>query len=253
MSETYIPAGGLIGKLRRAEARLLAREPMKIDLETPIISITFDDFPKSASEAGKDAVERHDWRATWFASAGFAGTRTHHGEMFDAADLRRLQRDGHEIGCHTCSHLDATSIDPDMTLRDAERNLRALESMGLEGRPSTFAFPYGEASPAAKRALRTRYAALRGVRAGINRTGADRGLLNAVGVDGGDAGIARAVAWAEEAAENPGWLIYYVHDVQDDPTPWGCTPRQLDTVLDAVRASGARVLPMDEALDAIAA
>ena len=89
---------------------------------------------------------------------------------------------------------------------------------------------------------------MRGVRAEINRGSGDLNLLRAVAVDGGETGIERAIEAADSLIQAPGWLIYYAHDIQDEPSEWGCTPGQFERVCDAVAASGARVMPVRDAL-----
>lgn len=234
--------------LNRRWTRLVARAPLRIDLDHAIVTFTFDDFPKSAAVAGAAALERRGWRGTYYAAAGYAGQTTHHGAMFDAGDLRRLGAAGHEIACHTYSHLDASRVSDTRLLADIDRNARALAELGLAETPVSFAFPYGEATPASKLALNKRFSTLRGIQAGINRGTVDRGLLKAVPVDGGETGIARAVEAAGTLPRHPGWLIYYAHDIQDTPTPWGCTPEDFERVCEAVEASGARVMTMAEAV-----
>jgi peptidoglycan/xylan/chitin deacetylase (PgdA/CDA1 family) len=248
MNAPYIPGSGLMAAANRRWTRLAARQPMRIDLDHAIVTFTFDDFPKSAATTGAEALERRGWRGTYYASAGYAGGETHHGVMFDAGDLIRLDAAGHEIACHTYGHLDASAVSDRKLLADVERNARALAAMGLETEISSFAFAYGEATPAAKLTLGRRFDTLRGIQAGINRGAADRGLLKSVPLDGGEAGIARAVEAAGTLPDHPGWLIYYAHDIQDDPTEWGCTPGQFERVCEAVTASGARVMTMAQAV-----
>lgn len=248
MNAPYVPPGGPLAALNRRWTRLVARAPLRIDLDHAIVTFTFDDFPKSAAVAGAAALERRGWRGTYYAAAGYAGQTTHHGAMFDAGDLRRLGAAGHEIACHTYSHLDASRVSDTRLLADIDRNARALAELGLAETPVSFAFPYGEATPASKLALNKRFSTLRGVQAGINRGTVDRGLLKAVPVDGGETGIARAVEAAGTLPRHPGWLIYYAHDIQDTPTPWGCTPEDFERVCEAVEASGARVMTMAEAV-----
>lgn len=251
MSETaYIPASGLSGKLQRLAARTFARAPLNIRLERPLVSFTFDDFPKSAATTGAALLEAKGWAGTFFAAGGFEDQTTHHGPMFDADDLKRLAAKGHEIACHSFSHIDAASSRDSRFLEDVERNADFFEASGMDA-ARTFAFPYGEATPGLKRALIQRYGALRGVRPGVNRGMADRALLKAVPLDGGLAGLQRAVDAVREAAREPGWLIFYGHDVQDLPTSWGCTPEFLSAVVEAVEAVHADVLPMDQALASI--
>lgn len=251
MNAPYIPSGGWVSKISRRWARIAARAPLNVDLDHAIVSFSFDDFPQSAATTGAEILERHDWRGTYYAAAGYAGTETHHGVMFDAGDLERLQAAGHEIGCHTHSHLDGSSVSPDVMLADIDRNESALRELGYQGPLDSFAYPYGEVIPATKKLLADRFATLRGVHAAINRGQCDRSLLKSVPIDGGEPGIARAIEAAEALVQDPGWLIFYIHDVQDQPTEWGCTPGQLARVCDAVERSGARVLTVSDAMAAI--
>jgi hypothetical protein len=36
----------------------------------------------------------------------------------------------------------------------------------------------------------------------------------------------------DEARDRNGWVIFYTHDVSEDPSEWGCTPAQLEAVVD---------------------
>jgi peptidoglycan/xylan/chitin deacetylase (PgdA/CDA1 family) len=253
MTMPYMPASGLLAGLNRRWARFAARAPMRVDLDHAIVTFTFDDFPKSAATFGASALEERGWNGTYYASAAFAGGETHHGRMFDAGDIIALEARGHEIGCHTYGHIDAAQVRTSELMADIARNARALAAMGLESDLENFAFAYGEATPAAKHVLIERFATLRGVQADINRGTADRALLKSVPIDGGESGIARAVEAASTLAAHPGWLIYYTHDIQAGPTPWGCTPEQFEHVCRAVEASGARVMTMAAATRALEA
>lgn len=239
---------GPLGTLRRLSARMFGRRPFDIHLDRPVVSFTFDDFPMSAATIGRDLLEARGWRGTYFASASYLGTETHLGRMYDRGTLHSLYRGGHEIGCHTYAHVDAARTATPALLEEIARNTAALSPMLDGARPVTFAFPYGEASPRAKAALADRFQALRGTRPGINRADTDRLLLRSVGIDGGEAGIERAVAYAVDAAHAPGWLIYYAHDIREAPSPWGCTPGDFRRVAEAVAATGAEVLPLCEVL-----
>ncbi|MCC5997180.1 MAG: polysaccharide deacetylase family protein [Oceanicaulis sp.] len=250
LAETpYIPAGGLTGKLRRLAARALAVTPLTIALDRPLISFTFDDFPKSAAGNGASILEEFGWRATYFAAAGFTGRTTHLGEMHDIGDLKDLKARGHEIACHTYAHDDLSQMSAAEALAGCAKNREYLSSQGVETKFETFAFPYGEAAPATKRALLGAYRALRGVRPGINRGRADRGLLKAVPLDGGEYGLGRALQAVADVKAEPGWLIFYGHDVRTGPSSWGCSPQFLETVCRA--CEGLDVRPMARALDVV--
>lgn len=249
----YRPRGGLAGRVQQQLTRRLGVTPLKINLERPIVTFTFDDFPRSALELGAVRLKARSWCGTYYVSGGLAGVTNHHGELFDPQDLLTLKSEGHEIACHGFSHLDASRLPVETVMADAARNRAYLKAAGLDEAPTSYAFAYGEATPQAKKRLLETYSSLRGVQPGINRGVADRGLLKSVPLDGGDAGLKRAVAAVKDAARNPGWLIFYGHDIQHQPSEWGCTPEFLDVVLHAVEHSGAQVMTQSAALAAIEA
>lgn len=251
MNAPYVP-GGLRSKMSRQLSRFLAREECEVLLDHAIVSFTFDDFPKSAAVEGAQQLEARSWRGTYYACAGLAETENHHGLMFSAEDITRLERDGHEIACHTFEHLDCAKASSQEIETSIDKNAIALKAMGLQSSLNNFAFPYGEVSPSAKLLLNARFDTLRGIRAEVNRGRSDFNLLSSVPLDGGEAGIARACEAAESLMKHPGWLIFYAHDIQEPASEWGCTPAEFARVLEAVDASGAKVLPVDAALNALA-
>ncbi len=239
----YVPDSGLRAKLARRWTRLSARAPAPAPKSARVVSVTFDDFPASAAQAGLDALAAFNAPATYYAAMGLAGERTHLGAMMTKADVRRVAEAGHEVACHTFSHPDCAALDRDGVLAEVERNAYALADAGVE-HPRSFAFPYGEATPAAKRALRGRFATLRGVQAGVNGRFADRALLRSTLIAPGGVDAVEAVR-----RFRGGWLILFTHDVTDDPSPWGCRPADLRAVLTAVQESGAETLTVASAAE----
>jgi peptidoglycan/xylan/chitin deacetylase (PgdA/CDA1 family) len=247
MNAPYLPSSSILSRFNRQWARFSARTPVAIDLDHAIVSFSFDDFPKSAAVQGAQTLESHGWRGTYYASAVFAGQLNHHGELFDASDLKRLEANGHEIGCHTYEHLDCAKATCGEIMKSVDRNQIALKQMGLTQDMTSFAFPYGEATAASKRILGERFSTLRGVHSQVNRGEVDMNLLKSVPLDGGPAGIAKAIEAAEALTVHPGWLVYYAHDVQENPSEWGCTPDQLQSICKAVEDSGAQVMTVGDA------
>ena len=58
-------------------------------------------------------------------------------------------------------------------------------------------------------------------------------------------GVERAF---DHAQTNNGWLIFYTHDVADEPSPYGCSPSLLNEALEAASRRKIPVLNMAEAL-----
>jgi hypothetical protein len=55
-------------------------------------------------------------------------------------------------------------------------------------------------------------------------------------------------AWLDRTLAARGWLIFFTHDVSDDPSPYGCSRKAFETVADAVARRGFRVLPVKNAV-----
>jgi len=247
MPTAYEPPRTLAAMLHRFIARHTAQDPLRIPAEFRCVSFTFDDFPKSAATTGRTMLEQFGWRGTWFASGCFCSGTTHYGPMYDKADLASLAAAGHEIGNHTFSHLDCAQFPRAHVAADTERNQQFLTTSAGIPEPVSFAFPYGEATFQVKKTLGKQFAGLRGVSRGVNRAVADRCMLRSVPVVA-HAKPASATDYAQDIASRGGWLIYAFHDIQPEPTKWGCRPGDMKSVLQAVRQSGAEVKPLGEVL-----
>lgn len=251
MSAAYASASGLLGKLSRIRARVLARAPARVRSEARLVSFTFDDFPKSAAETGAQMLERVGARGTFYAATGLMGGDGLHGALYDADDIARLSAAGHEIAEHSCDHVDyarmtSASIEADL---DASANRRS--QLGLAAHATAFAYPYGEASPAAKHLIASRFATARGIGAGVNRGLCDRALLRATPIENLKRTVIDTVI--EDFDRHGGWLIFYIHDVCDHPSKWGCTPDLLEQTIERARAVGGQLTPVSTAaLDAFA-
>ncbi len=151
---------------------------------------------------------------------------------------------GHELGCHTFSHLDCGQAGPHDIEADVERNLASLKAWGA-GAPTTFAYPYGDVSRSAKRVLEPRFKLLRALHAGLIETGADLNQAPSVGIEGPCA-EEQAHRWLQRARTRKAWIILNTHDVADRPSPWGCTPQALDGLVKAAIEGGMEVVSVAE-------
>lgn len=250
MSEAYSP-NSLAAKIKRRVVRYGARRPVTLPPNFARVSFTFDDFPRSAGEAGARIVESFGYRATYYVATGFRDSENHLGALWTVDDLLRVAESGHEIGCHTHGHIDCNNTGVADVEAEAERNEEALRAAGYDGPLRSFAFPFGETSLAAKSSLSRRYLTLRSVWPGVNRGAIDCAYLRATGLDGGGAGVARARAQIADVKQNGGWLIFYGHDVQDQHSEWGASERELEEVVEAVAEAGLKVSTVGDVAQSI--
>lgn len=242
--DAYEPDRSLKGKLRRRLIRLAHRRPARVALERPMVSFSFDDAPATACEAGARALEARGLRGTYYFAAGLAGRDGPMGRFATGEDARRLYQAGHEIACHTYSHLDCGQSSRATTLQDVDRNAESLAAWGA-GEPVSFAYPYGDVASPAKTALSGRFKTLRALHHGLITDGADLNQAPAVGVEG-EAGEAVASEWLDKAKARKAWLILYTHDVAEQPSQWGCTIAALERLIDRAVADGFDVVTVAE-------
>ncbi|HUZ11975.1 MAG TPA: polysaccharide deacetylase family protein [Caulobacteraceae bacterium] len=243
MTEAYEADGSWRAKLRRRAVRLTARRRARAPA-TPMLSIAFDDAPASAAGAGAAILAARGLKGSYYICAGLAGAQGSMGRLAGADAVRGLAAAGHEIGCHTFSHLDCGQAGAREAVDDVARNAETLAAWGLP-RPATFAYPYGDVAAGPKRALAGRFSLLRALHHGLVAEGCDLNQAPAVGIEGRE-GEAVARRWLARAERRRAWLILYTHDVTPQPSPWGCTPDALARLADEALSAGFEVVTVAE-------
>jgi peptidoglycan/xylan/chitin deacetylase (PgdA/CDA1 family) len=198
-----------------------------------MVSFTFDDVPKSAATTGAEMLGEYDAIGTYYVAGGLMDQWSGHWDGASDDDIVRLHRSGHEIACHTFSHLRTPDLDAATMAAEIDRNRRYLTALDPSIKIENFAYPFGLASMARKGQLRKLFRSSRGILPGINSGTVDLQYLRAMPLT--EEHIDRDAidrAFDETVAKN-GWLIFYSHDVEDTPSPYGCSPQLLRYALDA--------------------
>ena len=233
----------------RRMARWFGRRPFALPMRRPIVTFTFDDFPRSALSAGGRILAQHQAQGTYFVAMGLVGRTIETGEMFLTADLEDLLTHGHELGCHTCEHLPAWETASTSYLASVERNARALASLSRPVRPAAHSYPISYPRPSSKRRLASRFRACRFGGQGLNHDTVDLNALNSFFIEQSVHDFAAIEQLITTNAAQKGWLIFSTHDVSENPTRYGCTPALFESIVRRTRESGATILTMNAALD----
>jgi peptidoglycan/xylan/chitin deacetylase (PgdA/CDA1 family) len=236
-------------KVSHRLATHLRVEPFRLRNETPMVSFTFDDIPKSAATTGAAILEDHGVRGTFYVSGGLVGTTSSaHWAAVDVPDIVALHRRGHEIGCHTFSHRRTCDLDAASFTTEIEQNRRYLHSVDPSIRIENFAYPFGYGAFGRRQQLKAAFQSCRSIVPGVNSGTVDLQFLHAMPLI--DQHIDRdAIERAlDETQVNNGWLIFYGHDVAESPSPYGCSPALLNHALEAASRRKIRGLNTAEAL-----
>ena len=120
----------LRGKLRRRYSRLIHRRPLTLPEGRPMITFGFDDVPATAVSNGAAVLEDAGVRGTFYVCAGLEGQTGPMGAYGGASETERLLDAGHEVACHTFSHLDCGQAGAAAIAEDVRRNGEALAALG---------------------------------------------------------------------------------------------------------------------------
>jgi peptidoglycan/xylan/chitin deacetylase (PgdA/CDA1 family) len=238
----------LLRRVNYVATRNIPVKPIHSKLDRPTASITFDDFPKSAWRDGGPILDRYGAKATYYAAGRFCGLTEDGIEYFTPDDLTALRDAGHEVGCHTFSHLYGTGVSSLDLDQDGARN-QAFVSGHLGDYPlSSFAYPYGDVSPRTKLLYSNRFPTSRGISRGVNAGWIDLAQLKAIGLEQKAWNPVAIEAAVAQAVQRNGWIIFFTHDVSETPSPYGATPQMLDHALRTLKAASIDVLPVKHAL-----
>ncbi|WP_306223473.1 polysaccharide deacetylase family protein [Bosea beijingensis] len=238
-------------RLENRLIRTLPREVMQVPTQEPIVSFTFDDVPASALDAGAATLEANGARGTFYISGGLEGRIEPGRRLIDRAGCRELAARGHEIGCHSFAHHDLRHLRIDALAEDLARNARYLDAIDPRRAPRNFAYPYNSGSLGKRSLLARSFRTCRAGGEGINRGPTDPVFLRAVEIRQPQQHVLGLARWIDALVADPGWLIFFTHDVSPQPTPYGCTPPSFHLLVGYAIARGCRVLSVDAALDHI--
>lgn len=237
-----------VGDVRRRILSALYRRLVPFGTRGPIITFSFDDFPRTALTIGADILESFGGRATYYVTMSLMNTRNDLGEQFRQEDLGSVLDRGHELASHTFSHLSARRAGYDVFEHDVEIGEQAIqERMGVPG-SGNFAYPYGDVTLGAKKKLGPKLMSCRGTCGGLNGPDVDLNLLRANSLYGDLARADSAKRLIQENEKQRCWLIFYSHDVAARPSPFGCTPKLLEAICSFAAARDARFMTVAQVM-----
>lgn len=229
------------------------RRPVELGTLGPIVTFTFDDFPRSALTIGGAIVERFGGRATYYVAMGLMGKSNAMGEQFDAKDLHSLIERGHEVASHTYDHLSARRTPVEAFLKNVQECEDAIQKCSDAEASGNFAYPYGEVTLETKRLLGPRMKSSRGTIGGLNGPEIDLSFLRANCLYGGTDQSESAKKLIVENKERGNWLIFYSHDVANTPSAFGCTPGLLEEVVSFAAGRETRIMTVTDVVSEICA
>jgi peptidoglycan/xylan/chitin deacetylase (PgdA/CDA1 family) len=247
--------------------RFLSGRQLAVRTPVPLISFTFDDFPRSAFVNAGAILGRYGVLGTYYVSLGLAGKQSQMGPMYHTEDLIELSRLGHELGCHTFGHCHSWNTPPNIYEKAILDNQQALNEVLPGTAFQTFSYPFSGPRLPVKQVAGRHFLCCRGggLRAGrfllrhhaggqtFNSGTTDLNLLCAFFLEQSREDPEAVKHLIDQNAQERGWLIFATHDVCDSPSRFGCTLNFFEQVVQWSLESGAQILPVVEAVKVLKA
>ncbi|MFM8251362.1 MAG: polysaccharide deacetylase family protein [Planctomycetota bacterium] len=245
---------GALASLRERVIRAYCGRLVTPDPSRRVVSFTFDDFPRSALEVGGKLLEQYAARGTYYASLSFLDAEVLPGiPGFSRDHLHQLLQNGHELGCHTARHQRAEKFSVKQFRESLAENSAWMQADFPDVPVTSFSYPFGSAPPMVRKLAGRSFRCCRGIDPGVNSQTIDLNHLFALQLYEGVTAPVTVKRHLAELMRSGGWLIFYTHDVSEQPSPYGCTPKYLENILQWVVEEKVEILPVREALDSLVA
>jgi len=243
-----------IKKLERKLIRIIPKRVLDIAPNEAIVSITFDDFPASAAHEAKQILSENGLLATYYLASGMLNTINDRMQICSDEDVRNIANAGHEIGCHTYSHMDCIKVNASKTSdleKDLIKNYNHISKLaGIP--PVSFSYPFGGISFASRQLISKRFEYARGIYSGINTGKTDIMNLKANSIYSTTYDTTKISTLLAETKKCKGWCIFYTHDVTNNASDFGCSPEQFRAFIKLIIESKIQVLPVKHAMGYLA-
>lgn len=228
------------------------QEPKVFD--EPMISITFDDGWESVYSKGAPILDKHQIRTTQYILSGSFDFFNY----LSRPQVLSLHNAGHDIQSHTVSHSDLTSLTPTELKYELEQSKNEIAK--LVGKDiKDFASPLNRQNAEVVEEVKKYYRSHRNTDADIDtlyegsfnmRDNFNPYQISAFSVRRTTT-PEQITRFINAAKERNAWIVLIYHQIEDESDDYyAVSPSQLDAQMTAIKASGIRVVTMEEAINA---
>ena len=234
----YLALIALLGVLVPALATAPARAA-----GSGMVSFTFDDGKSSQYANARPILNTAGVKGTFFI---IGDAFTWGATNMNAAQVKTLATDGHEIGNHTQNHPYLTSLNSTQIRAEFTQSQNAIAAAtGIT--PKNCAYPYGASNATVQNIAKTYFTSCRGVTGGQNTLGSNTYDLRTYYVQTSTT-AAQIRAAADQAKANNTWLVLIYHGVGTVESSDDVTGATLTAHVNAVKAAGVPTKTVAEAL-----
>lgn len=212
----------------------------------PIISITDDDGTASFYTYGLPVLQKYGFNSTDYIISGRLDTTP--GYMTSTM-VKSLYNAGQEIGSHTVSHLDLTTLNGTQIDSELANSQSYLQNL-LNAPVTDFASPFGTYNGLSQSIAAKYYQSYRATQTGYNvknNFNSSNLLVQNITVN---TTAAQLQSWIDQAKAINAWLILVYHEVNPDTSTgtYNTYPADFDSQMSQIKSSGITVETINQAL-----
>lgn len=184
-----------------------------------LVTLSFDDAGQTVYDTAFPILSAKGIPATFYFITQFLDDPW-------AAQLKDLEDHGWEIGSHSKTHPDLTTLNQAELVEELQQSKASLEAAGLT--VTGFAYPYGigAAKPDVLNEIKRNYSYARSVTTGENTPIIRQYALYAQAANSSTS-VATMKGWVDTAIEDKSWLVIVLHNIDDKGDPYSTPPADL--------------------------
>jgi len=207
-----------------------------------MVTLSFDDAWASQYTNALPILQASGLPATFYFISEVIQNNSNFPDYMTPSMATTIANDGYEIGDHTITHPDLTTLSSSQITNEITASRTYLQN--LTGKSiTTIAYPYGAVNSTVKNlTMQAGYAAGRGVDDGSQNTPSSNKynlhascVLKSDSVSGIEAQIAQAKA-------NKTWYILCFHEIRDINDDYSMPASELQTIVNYIKQSGVKVV-----------
>ncbi len=217
-----------------------------------LVTLTFDDGWTSIYTNGLPLLKKYGLPSTQYIVSGFLND-PYEPEYMTNAQVKAFVAAGHEVGSHTVTHPDLTTLSSAKLraeLVNSKSRLTTITGKSI----NNIASPYGAYNSTVISAIKAAgYKSHRGVEPGFNsRDAFDVFDIKVQNIESTTT-PAQVKAWVDQALASKTWLVLVYHQVDSNPAAgeFNTLPSDLDTELSYIKSTDIATKTMQQALNEI--
>ncbi len=211
-----------------------------------MVSLNFDDGTRSTYENGLPILNKAGLKSTQYIITG----RFNFPGYVNANEVLAMQAAGHEIGAHTRTHPDLTTLTVDQMRNEIAGSKADLLAIGVTS-VETFAYPFGGYNDTVVQVVKDAgFLGARTTDGGYNTIDNNRFLLQRQGIRS-FVTLDQIKSWIDTAAANNVWLILVFHRIEVSDDTYSIPPDMLQQIIDYIIQKQIPVVTNDQVIRTI--